>query len=191
MTSMDNPRTHLFVDGPNLDATLGKGVLDRKPSPQERPRWDRAAQVARSRYGMQRAEFVLNGDRFSEGLGSAAFYRFLKSNKLNPMTPKREDWCTEADEDPVDEFIKRRLSDCARLIASDQLDGVLIVTHDQGYSTHLGELLEMGGSVGIVCFVEWLAPALVELRNRGALILDLERDFGAFDHRLDRPDTQA
>ena len=41
MESSNNQTTYLVVDGENIDATLGLSVLDRRPNPEERPRWDR------------------------------------------------------------------------------------------------------------------------------------------------------
>ena len=40
---LDRPEaglTYLLVDGENIDATLGQGILGRRPRPDERPRWD-------------------------------------------------------------------------------------------------------------------------------------------------------
>ena len=52
--SMENPNdqtTYLVVDGENIDATLGLSVLDRRPNPEERPRWDRVLESAHGRWG--------------------------------------------------------------------------------------------------------------------------------------------
>ena len=42
------PRTFLLVDGENVDATLGGGLLGRRPAPEERPRWDRVRDYAQA-----------------------------------------------------------------------------------------------------------------------------------------------
>jgi len=34
-------RTFLLVDGENIDATLGTSLFNRRPQPEERPRWER------------------------------------------------------------------------------------------------------------------------------------------------------
>ena len=34
-------RTYLLIDGENLDATLGVNVLQHRPLPEERPRWEK------------------------------------------------------------------------------------------------------------------------------------------------------
>ena len=41
MNPPDAEATYLLIDGENIDATLGLSVLDRRPTPDERPRWDR------------------------------------------------------------------------------------------------------------------------------------------------------
>ncbi len=46
--STPEPRTFLLVDGENVDATLGGGLLHRRPAPEERPRWDRVRDYARA-----------------------------------------------------------------------------------------------------------------------------------------------
>ncbi len=62
MESSNNQTTYLVVDGENIDATLGLSVLDRRPNPEERPRWDRVLECAHGRWN-QRAKglFFLNG----------------------------------------------------------------------------------------------------------------------------------
>jgi putative heme uptake system protein len=38
---MSERTTYLLVDGENIDATLGGNVLNHRPNPEERPRWER------------------------------------------------------------------------------------------------------------------------------------------------------
>ena len=53
--------TYLLVDGENIDATLGLSVLQRRPDPDERPRWDRVRDyVAENNAGETKALFFLN-----------------------------------------------------------------------------------------------------------------------------------
>ena len=49
MTDPAGVSTYLVVDGENIDATLGNSVLGRRPNPEERPRWERVREFARSR----------------------------------------------------------------------------------------------------------------------------------------------
>ncbi len=62
MENTKKQMTYLVVDGENIDATLGLSVLDRRPNPEERPRWDRVLECAHGRWN-QRAKglFFLNG----------------------------------------------------------------------------------------------------------------------------------
>ena len=39
-------RTFVVVDGENIDATLGTSILQRRPNPEERPRWERVTEYA-------------------------------------------------------------------------------------------------------------------------------------------------
>ncbi len=54
--------TYLVVDGENIDATLGNGVLGgRRPAPGERPRWDTVLAHAERHYGQPvKGLFFLN-----------------------------------------------------------------------------------------------------------------------------------
>src|SRR5215218_10863717 len=42
----DCRRTFVLVDGENIDATLGTSILQRRPNPEERPRWERVTEFA-------------------------------------------------------------------------------------------------------------------------------------------------
>ena len=55
MENTKKQMTYLVVDGENIDATLGLSVLDRRPNPEERPRWDRVLECAHGRWN-QRAK---------------------------------------------------------------------------------------------------------------------------------------
>ena len=44
-------RTYVLVDGENIDATLGGSLLGRRPTPEERPRWERVTQYAEAAWG--------------------------------------------------------------------------------------------------------------------------------------------
>ena len=176
---------HFFIDGPNIDATLGTEILERKPQPAERPRWDRVRDVAHAHYQVGRLCFVLNGDTFD--YQRSPFYRALKHMGYNVATPSSEDWCKAEGDDPVDEFIKGQLQRLVPLVKKGEVAGVLIATHDHGYAAALGEILAGGGYVYVVGFKELMAPAIVDLRDKGAVLLDLQHDFCAFDAGPDRP----
>ena len=44
-------RTFVLVDGENIDATLGTNLLNRRPQPEERPRWERVTDYAAELWG--------------------------------------------------------------------------------------------------------------------------------------------
>src|SRR4029453_470401 len=53
--------TYLLVDGENIDATLGGNVLNHRPNPEERPRWERVREFARQAWDQPvTALFFLN-----------------------------------------------------------------------------------------------------------------------------------
>jgi uncharacterized protein len=45
--------TYLVIDGENLDATLGQSILGHRPSPDERPRWERVLAHTAAVWGQQ------------------------------------------------------------------------------------------------------------------------------------------
>ena len=45
--------TYLLVDGENIDATLGNGILGGvRPTPEQRPRWERVREFAANLWGV-------------------------------------------------------------------------------------------------------------------------------------------
>ena len=44
-------RTFVVVGGENIDATLGTSILQRRPNPEERPRWERVTEFAANLWG--------------------------------------------------------------------------------------------------------------------------------------------
>ena len=53
MNPPDAEATYLLIDGENIDATLGLSVLDRRPTPDERPRWDRIREATEQLWHQQ------------------------------------------------------------------------------------------------------------------------------------------
>lgn len=175
----------LFIDGPNVDATFGKNVLGRKPKSHERCRWDRFLELARKKFGVTCARFVLNGDRFDDK--SASFFRALRTFGFVVETPKSVNRGYEDASDPVDNSILEGIHGLPKSSHGADVNGVMLVSHDGGYAQSLLDVIEAERIVYIVGFREWLAPELVGLEYYGARILDLEHEFGAFNVSLDRP----
>src|SRR6185436_16485623 len=44
-------RTYVLVDGENIDATIGNSLLNRRPTPEERPRWERVTAYVEQLWG--------------------------------------------------------------------------------------------------------------------------------------------
>ena len=62
MDPVDVEETYLLIDGENIDATLGLSVLERRPTPEERPRWDRIREATEQLWDQHvRGLFFLNG----------------------------------------------------------------------------------------------------------------------------------
>lgn len=75
--------TYLLVDGENIDATLGVSVLGRRPTPDERPRWDRVRDFARGVWQQPvKALFFLNA---SSGNMPMAFVQALLALDYRPV----------------------------------------------------------------------------------------------------------
>lgn len=43
--------TYVLVDGENIDATLGSSILNGRPTPEQRPRWERVLDFAERTWG--------------------------------------------------------------------------------------------------------------------------------------------
>src|SRR5699024_12358909 len=75
--------TYVLVDGENIDATLGLSVLGHRPSPDERPRWDRITEFAARLWNQDvRALFFLNA---STGQMPMSFVQALLELDYHPI----------------------------------------------------------------------------------------------------------
>ena len=167
--------TYLLVDGENIDATLGMSVLDRRPSPEERPRWDRVLAATKRIWGHDTsALFFLNG---SSGTLPMPFVQALMAMEYRPV-PLSGPPHTKV----VDIGIQRTLG----AILDQGSGSVLLASHDGDFVPEVRDLLEADHSVGVVCFKEFLSSGLQELVPLGLEVFDLESDFDAFQVRLPR-----
>jgi putative heme uptake system protein len=165
--------TFLLVDGENIDATLGGSLLGRRPAPEERPRWDRVLEHARSAWGQPaRGLFFLNGTvrlpmPFVQALDALGFRPVLLSGPPEVKV--------------VDVAIQRTLE---ALLERGRGD-VLLASHDGDFAASLGALVQSGGRrVGLIGFRELFSSALIDLEN--VEVYDLEDDVGAFTVALPR-----
>lgn len=167
--------TFLLVDGENIDATLGGSLLGRRPSPEERPRWDRVRDYARAVWDQPvRPLFFLNGS----GQVPMPFVQALDALDFKPVLLSGP-----ADVKVVDVAIQRTLEALADRGTGD----VLLASHDGDFAPQVEALLTAGEGtrrVGVLGFRELVSSALRELD--GLEIYDLEDDVGAFTVPLPR-----
>ena len=166
--------TYLLVDGENIDATLGGSILGARPAPEERPRWERVLEFARSTWGGPvKGLFFLNA---SHGTMPMSFVQALLAIGFQPIP-----LAGEAHEKVVDLGIQRTLEALA-----DRPGDVLLASHDGDFADHLGALLDGDRRVGLLAFTEFTSGSLQQLAERGAELFDLETDVRAFNVVLPR-----
>lgn len=169
------PKTYLIIDGENIDTTLGISVLDRKPAPEERPRWDRVLHAVEDLWEQSsKGLFFLNA---SSGYMPMSFVQALLAMSYTPIplsgTP---------DDQVVDRGIKKTLS----AIADRGYGDVVLASHDGDYEPEIRRLLENGHRVGILGFPEFISGGLHDLIDEGLEIIDMEHDIDAFQVHLPR-----
>ncbi|MDO4606055.1 MAG: NYN domain-containing protein [Bowdeniella nasicola] len=171
----NNEKTYLLVDGENIDATLGMSVLNRRPHPDERPRWDRILAYAQSRFGRDvRALFYLNS---SSGQLPISFVQALIAMDYRPLP-----LAGTTSQKVVDIGIQRTLE----AIAERGPAHVLLASHDGDFIPQVHTLLDNGSRVGVLCFREFLNAELASLTDDGLEIYDLESEVHAFQVALPR-----
>ena len=174
--STPQPRTFLLVDGENIDATLGAGLLGRRPAPEERPRWDRVRDYAEAIWDQPaRALFFLNASTqvplsFVQALTTLGYRPVLLSGPPEVKV--------------VDVAIQRTLEALDERGNGD----VLLASHDSDFAPQVAALVRGGGGrrVGVLCFRELVSSALADLVADGLELYDLEDDVGAFTVTLPR-----
>lgn len=167
-------QTYLLVDGENIDATLGMSVLQHRPAPEERPRWDRIAEFAARTWEQPvRGLFFLNA---STGQMPMSFVQALLAMSYHPIP-----LAGNGTEKVVDIGIQRTLS-----ALRDRPGDVLLASHDGDFLPQLGDLLDGEHRVGVLCFREFVNAGITDLAHRGLEIFDLEDDVAAFNAPLPR-----
>ena len=167
-------RTYVLVDGENIDATLGTSILQRRPMPAERPRWERLLHHLQESWGRP-----VTGLFFLAANGELpmGFVQALVAIGYRPVPLSGG-----PDEKVVDIAIQRTLDALADRPDAD----VALVSHDRDFAPHLAPLLEGERRVGVVGFREFVSTSLRELLDSGAEFFDLEHEVGAFNERLPR-----
>jgi putative heme uptake system protein len=167
--------TYLLVDGENIDATLGGSILNARPSPDQRPRWERVLDYARSVWSADEVKglFFLNA---SSGTMPMSFVQALMAIGFQPIPLSGS-----SHEKVVDIGIQRTLDALA-----DRSGDVLLASHDGDFAPQLAALLGPGRQVGMLAFKEFTSGQLQQLTEGGLQIFDLETDVQAFNVRLPR-----
>ncbi len=164
--------TYLIVDGENIDATLGNSVLERRPAPAERPRWERLREFARDTWQQPvKGLFFLNA---SGGALPMPFVRALLSMEYRPIA-----LAGSSDQKVVDIGIQRTLEAVAK-----RAGNVMLASHDGDFLPQMGELLGGDRQVAVVGFREFLNAGFSDLP--GLQIFDIEEDAGCFTNVLPR-----
>ena len=175
MTPGAAPRkTYLLVDGENIDATLGVNVLGHRPSPDERPRWDRITEHAEDAWGQPvHPLFFLNA---TSGSMPMPFVQALLAMGYTPIPLSGGPGLKV-----VDMGIQRTLE---ALIPRDA--DILLASHDGDFIPQIEALITPGRRIGVLCFREFVNSRMAELGDRGVEFFDLEYDVAAFNTPLPR-----
>ncbi|GAB2877575.1 NYN domain-containing protein [Nocardioides pacificus] len=164
-------RTFVLVDGENIDATLGLTVLNRRPEPEERPRWERVTAYAEKLWGQPvTGLFFLNA---SSGNLPTSFVQALLAMDYRPVPLSGR-----SDEKVVDIGLQRTLT---ALVERDA--DVLLVSHDGDFVPQVEALLDGHRRVGVLALREFVNQRFTAL---GVQIHDLEDDVAAFNVPLPR-----
>ena len=167
--------TYLLVDGENIDATLGSSILGGRPTPEQRPRWDRIRDFTRSAWQQPvKGLFFLNA---SNGTLPMSFIQALTAIDFRVIPLSGESY-----EKVVDIGIKRTLAALA-----ERPGDVMLASHDGDFAPELEALVDAGDRrVGLLAFREFTSTQLAGLTSRGLQQFDLEYDVAAFNISLPR-----
>jgi len=162
----------VVVDGENIDATLGTSIFQRRPNPDERPRWDRVTDFAAGVWNQPvTGLFFINA---SQGQLPLPFVQALLALKYRVIP-----LAGGPDEKVVDIGIQRTLD---ALVGHEDAD-VLLCSHDADFTGQIQRLSSAGRRVGVVAFPEFTSAQYTAL---GVPIYDLETDVQAFNTTLPR-----
>jgi uncharacterized protein len=163
-------RTFLLVDGENIDATLGTALFQRRPQPEERPRWERLTAFAEATWGQPAVGlFFLTA---SNGQMPLSFVQALLAMGYRPVP-----LAGGADDKVVDLGIQRTLE-----ALRGHADDVMLCSHDGDFAPQL-KSLDDGRRLGLLALREFVSGQLTAL---DVPFFDLEDDVAAFNAVLPR-----
>lgn|GEM_PF-3368013 len=158
--------TYVLVDGENIDGVLG-GILNRRPGPEDRPRWDKIIRFAKDwQHDEVRALFFINA---TNGDIPWPFIQALRNAEFRPILISGPDKV-------VDDAITRTLE-----ALKNREGNVLLLSHDADFrgaleGLHQGEYPDR--RVAVLGFIEHMSHEYGELG--WVEKLDLEYDAQAF-----------
>jgi putative heme uptake system protein len=166
--------TYLVVDGENIDATLGMSVLNRRPTPDERPRWEKVREFAEATWGQPvKALFFLNA---TSGYLPMSFVQALLAMQYRPVP-----LAGDPGQKVVDIAIQRTLDAIAQ-----RTGDVMLASHDGDFLPQMTALLDGRRRVGLMGFREFVNLSFAELSEKGLEVFDLEDHVRAFTGVLPR-----
>lgn len=163
---MSDAPAYLLIDGENIDMTLGQMILNGRPRPDQRPRWERVLRMVEEKWQRTpKGLFFINGGR---GL-PWPFITALRSIGLTPIP-----LVGTADQKVVDMGIQKTLQ-----ALRDHPGDVMLVSHDRDFAADMHQLVGTERRLGLLAFEEYVAGELREIP--GLEIYDLEYHAGAFE----------
>jgi uncharacterized protein len=160
--------TYLLVDGENLDGVLGGSILNGRPLPEQRPRWDAVRRFVEERYGETRPLFFVNA---GNGIPTG-FVQALLALGWRPILLKGEGKV-------IDLAILKML----RALVG-RSSAVVLGSHDADFADELAQVAAAGATVAVLAFNEFVAQRLRDIE--AITIFDLEDDAKAFTQPLPR-----
>ena len=162
--------SYLLVDGENIDATLGTSILQRRPQPDERPRWNRLLSFMGEHWDQPvKGLFFLAID----GDIPVPFVQALTAIGYKPIMLRGAGKV-------VDIGIQKTME-----ALQERDDDVVLVSHDADFAPQLTDLAATPDRrTAIIGFEEFLSHELRRIPD--VEFFDLEYGVGAFDTPLRR-----
>ena len=149
-------------------------MLNHRPNPEERPRWERVREFARQAWDQPvTALFFLNA---TSGQLPMTFVQALLALSYRPVP-----LAGAPGEKVVDIGIQRTLD-----AIGERTGDVLLASHDGDFLPHIERLLGGDHRVGLIAFKEFVNLRFAPLRDAGLEVFDLEDDVKAFTSALPR-----
>ena len=165
-------KTHLLVDGENIDATLGSSILGGRPDPEQRPRWDTVREFVGEHWGHPvNPLFFLN----ASGNLPRPFVQALLAMEYQVIP-----LAGAPGEKVVDMAILATLE-----ALRDRPGHVLLGSHDGDFADELLALLDDDERrLGVLGFREFMSQSLTA--DGRVEVIDIEDDVQAFSVQLPR-----